>query len=176
MKPPLRRLAARDLHAFQAYRSDPEVGRLQGWVAQPDAEALAFLNEMSTAPLLAPGLWTQLGIADTATGELLGDIGLHLSADAREVEIGFSLARSAQGRGLGRRWPCRRPLSWSSRRPQPAACLRKLTRATRLACGCWHAWVRGRWPASPPSSAASPAWSCAACWPSADRGQAWRDR
>ena len=96
----LRRLAASDLAAFQAYRNDPEVGRWQGWTPKPDSEALAFLNEMGTIPLLQPGQWTQLGIADDATNELLGDVGIHLSADGREAEFGFSLARTAQGRGI----------------------------------------------------------------------------
>jgi aminoglycoside 6'-N-acetyltransferase len=96
----LRRLAATDLAAFQAYRGDPEVGRWQGWTPKPDAEALAFLNEMAAIPLFQPGEWTQLGIADDSTGALLGDVGIHLSADGREAEFGFSLARAAQARGL----------------------------------------------------------------------------
>lgn len=96
----LRRLHARDLAAFQAYRHDPEVGRWQGWAPQRDDDALAFLNEMADGPLFQPGQWTQLAIADDATGDLLGDLGVHLSADGREAEFGFSLARGAQGRGL----------------------------------------------------------------------------
>ena len=96
----LRRLAASDLAAFQAYRNDSEVGRWQGWTPKPDEPALAFLNEMAIIPLFVPGQWTQLGIADEATNELLGDLGIHLSADGREAEFGFSLARAAQGRGI----------------------------------------------------------------------------
>lgn len=96
----LRRLHTSDLPAFQAYRADPEVGRWQGWTPRPDAEALAFLVEMAAAPLFAPGRWTQLAIADAATDELLGDLGIHIAADAREAEFGFTLARAAQGRGL----------------------------------------------------------------------------
>lgn len=96
----LRRLAAADLADFQAYRHDPEVGRWQGWTPWPDAEALAFLEEMAAIPLFQPGRWTQLGIADEATGRLLGDIGIHLAADGRDAEFGFTLARGAQGRGI----------------------------------------------------------------------------
>lgn len=95
----LRRLDASDLPAFQAYRGDPEVGRWQGWRPRPDAEALAFLNEMAAAPLFRPGQWTQLAIADDLTGQLLGDLGVYVSADGREAEFGFTLARGAQGRG-----------------------------------------------------------------------------
>lgn len=96
----LRRLSPDDLPAFQAYRGDPEVGRWQGWQPQPDAQALAFLNEMASVPLFVPGTWSQLGIADALTGQLLGDVGIHISEDGHEAEFGFSLARGAQGRGL----------------------------------------------------------------------------
>lgn len=96
----LRRLHPGDLAAFQAYRHDPEVGRWQGWQPQTDAQALAFLDEMATCPLFAPGTWTQLAIADDLTGQLIGDIGIHISADGAEAEFGFTLARAAQGRGL----------------------------------------------------------------------------
>ncbi len=96
----LRRLRPADLADFQAYRGDPEVGRWQGWRPQADAQALAFLEEMAGGPLIQPGTWTQLGIADDLTGQLIGDLGVHVSADGREAEFGFSLARAAQGRGL----------------------------------------------------------------------------
>ena len=95
----LRRLATTDLPAFQAYRCDAELGRFQGWSPMPDDEAAAFLAEMSEAPLFRPGEWIQLGIAD-AEGRLLGDLGLLLDADGHEAEIGFTLARSAHGRGI----------------------------------------------------------------------------
>ena len=97
----LRRLAASDLGDFQQYRSDPLVGQYQGWTRTSDAEAAAFLEEMAAAPLLRPGRWSQIGIADRTTLRLLGDIGLFLRDDGRESEIGFTLRRESQGRGLG---------------------------------------------------------------------------
>lgn len=96
----LRRLRPADLADFQAYRHDPEVGRWQGWQPQADAQALAFLEEMARGPQFQPGTWTQLGIADDLTGQLIGDLGVHVSADGHEAEFGFSLARAAQGQGL----------------------------------------------------------------------------
>ena len=99
----LRRLAAPDLRAFQAYRSDPDLGRYQGWSAMSDAQALAFLNQMSVAALLQPGVWLQLGIVEAHNESgLIGDIGLCLAADGLSAEVGFTLARHAQGRGLAR--------------------------------------------------------------------------
>ncbi len=96
----LRRLRASDLGAFQAYRGIPELGRYQGWSTMSEADALAFLVEMEAAPLFPPGRWVQLGIADPGTDTLLGDIGLHLSADSQTGEVGFTLAPSAQDRGI----------------------------------------------------------------------------
>ena len=97
----LRRLSRDDLDAFQAYRTDPAVGRYQGWQPMSDADAIAFLDEMNVCPLLAAGAWTQLAIAEAGGGRLIGDVGLHLREDGSEVEIGFSLAAVAQGRGFG---------------------------------------------------------------------------
>lgn len=96
----LRRLAAADLRAFQAYRRDPELGRYQGWQAMDDAAALAFLHDMAGRACCASGEWFQIGIARRGDDVLIGDIGIHLRADGSAAEIGFTLARGAQGRGL----------------------------------------------------------------------------
>ena len=98
----LRRLSASDLVDFQAYRQDPEVVRYQGWQAVPDSEAEAFLAAVNTAALLQPGEWSQIGIADRQNNRLIGDIGICLTAEGDEAEVGFSLHRQAQGKGLAR--------------------------------------------------------------------------
>ena len=96
----LRRLRLEDLPSFSAYRADPDVARWQGWSPMTVDAARAFLVEMSAAPLFVRGEWTQIAIADTASDALLGDIGLFLADDARGAEIGITLARTAQGRGI----------------------------------------------------------------------------
>lgn len=58
---------------------------------------------MATIPLFQPGQWTQLAIADAQTDLLIGDLGVHVSADGQEAAFGFTLARAAQGRGLAAR-------------------------------------------------------------------------
>jgi aminoglycoside 6'-N-acetyltransferase len=65
-----------------------------------DDEARRFLGEMNQVPLLRPGKWAQLAIGEVGSSALLGDIGLYLAGDSRHAEIGFTLARTAQGRGL----------------------------------------------------------------------------
>ena len=96
----LRRLRRSDLGAFQAYRSIPELGLYQGWSPMSEAEALAFLVEMEATALFQPGHWVQLGIAEPHIDALVGDIGLRLSEDSQTGEVGFTLAPSAQGRGV----------------------------------------------------------------------------
>jgi [ribosomal protein S5]-alanine N-acetyltransferase len=96
----LRRLALSDLADFQAYRTDATVGRYQGWTSMSDGEAASFLVEMSTAPLLQPGEWSQIGIAGGADETLIGDIGLYIAPDGTAAEIGFTLSHQSQGRGF----------------------------------------------------------------------------
>ncbi len=96
----LRRLDLADLRAFQAYRQDAELGRYQGWAATSDEEAREFLGHMGNAALLQPATWCQIGIAEAGSLSLIGDIGLLLARDGREAEIGFTLRRESQGRGL----------------------------------------------------------------------------
>ncbi len=97
----LRRLLPSDLRTFQSYRQDAEIGRYQGWQSISDDEAVAFLNEVATEPLLQPGQWSQIAIALPPTDALVGDIGVCVAVDGAQAEIGFTLARGAQGRGLG---------------------------------------------------------------------------
>ena len=96
----LRRLREADLPSFQAYRNDAELGRYQGWLPMDDSAALAFLQAMAGSAFCPPGAWCQLGIAERGDDGLIGDIGIHLQADGGAAEIGFTLARHAQGRGL----------------------------------------------------------------------------
>lgn len=96
----LRRLSVDDLINFQAYRRDPDVARYQGWETTPDSEARAFLEATGKDRLLQPGQWCQIGIATPPDAALIGDIGICLSKDATEAEIGFSLNRQHQGKGL----------------------------------------------------------------------------
>jgi RimJ/RimL family protein N-acetyltransferase len=93
----LRVLHVADAPDFLAYRGDAAVARFQGWLPMDEAAALAFLHDAVPEPW-AVGAWAQIGIATAAADRLVGDIGLLLEAPDR-VQIGFSLARPAQGRG-----------------------------------------------------------------------------
>ena len=96
----LRRVCANDLHAFQTYRSDPELGRYQSWEAMSADEARAFLGQQVDATFGPAGQWLQVAIVRRDTGELIGDVGLCVSdAEPGTGEIGYTLTRSSQGHG-----------------------------------------------------------------------------
>lgn len=97
----LRRFEACDLAPFMAYRNDPEVARYQSWDSFDEHEARAFIGEMASARLGAPGEWFQFAIESKATGGLIGDCALRVDEqESFGAEVGFTLAREHQGRGF----------------------------------------------------------------------------
>lgn len=95
----LRRLHPTDLSLFHSYRSDPHVGRYQGWPLLTEVEALAFINEVAAAELFVPGEWAQIAIAEAGSGQLVGDIGIFVAESAESAEVGFTLRPTATGKG-----------------------------------------------------------------------------
>lgn len=65
-----------------------------------ETEASAFLTTMNTASLFSPGDWIQLGIAESKTDRLIGDIGIYVASDRSTAKIGFTLEPDSQGRGI----------------------------------------------------------------------------
>lgn len=97
----LRRFADFDLPAIFAYRNDPEAAKYQSWTATGEAELRSFINDLKTAQPGTPGEWFQFAIELKSTKELIGDCALKVSKeDARQGEIGFTLARKHQGKGF----------------------------------------------------------------------------
>jgi len=97
----VRRFQMSDRDAFVAIRNDAEVARYQSWNAMDQAEAQAYIAAMSSVEPGVPGEWFQFALAEKSTNRLIGDCALHIKADEpRHAEIGFTLARHAQGQGL----------------------------------------------------------------------------
>lgn len=107
----LRRLSTQDLVPFLEYRSDPEVARYQGWEPMDQDQALAFLEAMHEVEFFAPGAWFQIGIQETEGQSLVGDLGVFLSEDRAESELGISLSRGQQGKGYAQE-AIRECLAW----------------------------------------------------------------
>jgi RimJ/RimL family protein N-acetyltransferase len=96
----LRELRADDAEAMFAYRSDPEIMRYQGWDLESLSDVRESIAEWSATEPYARGTWRQLAIALRATGELIGDCGVHVPDDKPEqAEFGITLATAFQRRG-----------------------------------------------------------------------------
>jgi RimJ/RimL family protein N-acetyltransferase len=96
----LRRLRSDDLVVLCAYRSLPEVARFQSWDTFGPEDGARLIAEQRCQEPNIPGTWLQLAIVREASGEMIGDCGLHfLKDDGRQVELGITLAPSYQGRG-----------------------------------------------------------------------------
>lgn len=94
----VRRFQESDLDAFVAMRSDPELARYQSWRSLGRTAAEAYLTDREPG---TPGEWIQLAIADKITDAFLGDCAIYCKIDDPDVaEIGFTLTRPAQGKGL----------------------------------------------------------------------------
>ena len=97
----IRRLELSDAEAMFGYRSDPLVTRFQSWEPGAVGELREFISGLSEIDVDTPGRWYQLGLFVRESGEMAGDCGIHVQAhDPRQVEIGITLARAFQGRGL----------------------------------------------------------------------------
>ncbi len=97
----IRRFAATDVAALLAIRTDPAVARFQSW-EESTAESMArFVAAMRAAEPGVAGQWFQFAVTLRATGELIGDCGLHpLAEEPRLAEIGYTFGRQYQGQGL----------------------------------------------------------------------------
>ena len=97
----IRRFKDSDLAPFMACRNDPKVARYQSWDSCDDQEARAFIREMESAQPGVPGEWFQFAIESKQAQHRIGDCGLRVDEDEPyRAEIGFTLAREYQGRGL----------------------------------------------------------------------------
>ena len=97
----LRRLRPEDAAAISAYRSLPEVARLQSWTTFSPADAARLVVEQNRIVPNTPGTWIQLALTTLKEGTIIGDCGIHfLKNDGRQVELGISLSPAYQGRGL----------------------------------------------------------------------------
>lgn len=96
----LRRFKTEDRAPFLAYRNDPEIARYQSWESCSLEEATHFIEEQKSLQIGEPGKWFQFAIELKETAALIGDCAFQIrEEDARQAEIGFTLARSHQKKG-----------------------------------------------------------------------------
>lgn len=97
----IRAFCAEDVPILVAYRGDPEVARFQGWSEFDEAQGREFVANLRRGRPGVPGEWYQFALELRSEGTLVGDIGLRVVADdPGTADIGYTLMRSYQGRGL----------------------------------------------------------------------------
>ena len=97
----LRRFRESDLEPFHTYRSDPDVGKYQGWSALTLDEARQFIETQDEHMPGALGVGAQIAIELKASGEMVGDVFLNTPADEPDhAQFGYTLGREHQGKGV----------------------------------------------------------------------------
>jgi RimJ/RimL family protein N-acetyltransferase len=94
----LRKLEINDRDDFFTYRSLPEVYEYQSFMPKDLAEVDDFIRNNQSNPNM-PNTWFQLALIKRDGDVLIGDIGIHFLEDNAQVEIGYTLAPSYQGKG-----------------------------------------------------------------------------
>lgn len=95
----IRRLRESDALTLVAYRNDPEVMQFQSWSPADETQAR---NSIATLAALEPGdpSGFQFALELQQDNVHIGDLYLRpLEWDARQAEIGYTLARAYQGKG-----------------------------------------------------------------------------
>jgi RimJ/RimL family protein N-acetyltransferase len=94
----IRQLEMQDKNVFFEYRSMPEVYRYQGWKPRTIHDAQDFINRNIGIIPNTKNTWLQLAVC-LIEGQLIGDLGVHFLEDGYQVEIGYTLAPTFQGKG-----------------------------------------------------------------------------
>lgn len=95
----LRRFRDADLVPFLAYLNDPDVARYQSWESYTEQQAREVIDKQKQASPGIPGQWFTFALELKASETLIGHVALKI-LEQRQAEIGFTLARSAHGKGL----------------------------------------------------------------------------
>jgi RimJ/RimL family protein N-acetyltransferase len=95
----LRVMRPGDAPIFAAYRDDPDVARFQDWpMPFTLADADRMLAGQAHLDDLDPEGWTQVAIEHD--GEVIGDLGVCLQTSEHRAMLGYTIAPSAQHRGI----------------------------------------------------------------------------
>jgi RimJ/RimL family protein N-acetyltransferase len=154
----LRRLTAEDAPTLSAYRSLPEVARYQSWESFTHDDAAMLVRSQALAQPNIPGTWFQFAIVQAASGELIGDCGLHCRRDMRHtMELGITLAPAYHRRGYGAeainallhlafdRYEKHRVFAVTDPRNEAAAQLFRKSGFRQEAHLVRHVWFKGGW-------------------------------
>lgn len=89
-----------DLDALLERRNEPDVARYQNWqlpFTREQGEQL--VSELLRLGGPTPGEWWMAAVCDPESGEVLGDLALHLDAGGHTAEVGYTFGRAHWGQG-----------------------------------------------------------------------------
>ena len=93
-------MRSEDADGLHERRNDPEVSRYQDWVLPyPLEKAQQVVGDMAAMDGPCEGEWWMLAVTDFETDEVLGDLALFMSNEARTAEVGYTFAAEHWGNG-----------------------------------------------------------------------------
>lgn len=96
-------LGIEDLGTFLSYRQDPDIARFQSWdPGYSEAQARDLIDSQNGVLFPEKGEWLQLAIHLLDSGHHVGDLALHSLETDFEFELGFTVAKDQQGKGLAK--------------------------------------------------------------------------
>ena len=96
----IRPFVPEDAASLAARRNDPEVARLQNWELPFSLErAEKLVSELVAMEGPANDEWWMAVVVGGETGEVLGDLALHLTWQGRTAEVGYTFAKRHWGQG-----------------------------------------------------------------------------
>jgi RimJ/RimL family protein N-acetyltransferase len=96
----LRRSTVEDAETISAYRSDPDVHRMQGWERTDPEGVRVEIEEMAPRRPGEPGGWVQFTVEDRTEGALVGDVGLSpADGEPGVIKVGYTIDPRFQRRG-----------------------------------------------------------------------------
>ncbi len=96
----VRAVRTEDADALYERRNDTQVAALQAWeTPYPRERAAALVTEIAAMPGPVDGQWWMATLELAATGEIIGDLVMHLTNESRTGEVGYSLASRHWGQG-----------------------------------------------------------------------------
>jgi ribosomal-protein-alanine N-acetyltransferase len=99
----IRNLRDSDLDAFHQYRSNPDITKYQGFNTFTLQQSKDFIASQTNNLRIIPGEWSQYGIENINSGQLVGDCAIYLQmSDSRIAEIGITISHLHQRLGYAK--------------------------------------------------------------------------
>ena len=96
----IRSVVPEDARLLAERRSEPKVAKYQNWTLPfPLERAEKMVSEIMAMDGPENEEWWMASVCDVDTGEVLGDLALHLSQEGRTAEIGYTFASQHWGKG-----------------------------------------------------------------------------